>query len=113
MDQLIFYRKSIKTVLEDYQKWISQASNEGVQSFLSLDEERDQYLWFTVGWQGKARVFNVQVYIRIAAGKVWVEEDWTKQGIVDELLAAGIGQEDIVLGFQHPTKRELTGFAVA
>ena len=53
------------------------------------------------------------VYMRIKQGKLWVEEDWTKQGIVDELLAMGVPAEDIVLGFQHPSKRPLTEFAAA
>jgi XisI protein len=53
----------------------------------------------------------VTVYIRIEQGKVWVEEDWTKQGIANELLAAGVLPEDIVLGFHHPSKRRFTEFA--
>ncbi|NEO86623.1 MAG: XisI protein [Spirulina sp. SIO3F2] len=113
MDRLAFYRKSVKTILQDYHAWVAQTPGEALQSCLSLDEDRDQYLWFNVGWQGKTRIFNVIVCVQIKAGKVWVEEDWTRQGIVDELLQAGIAQEDIVLGFQHPTKREFTGFAVA
>ena len=52
------------------------------------------------------------VYLRIQNEKIWVEEDWTKQGIVNDLLAAGVVKEDIVLGFQHPSKRPLTDFAV-
>lgn len=53
------------------------------------------------------------VYLRIREGKIWVEEDWTKQGVVNDLLAAGVPHEDIVLGFQHPSKRPLTEFANA
>lgn len=52
------------------------------------------------------------VYLRIQNGKIWVEEDWT-QGIVNDLLEAGVPHEDIVLGFQHPSKRLLTEFAIA
>lgn len=113
MDRLNLYRQSIKTILQDYHAWVTQTPREGVQSCLALDDDRDQYLWFNVGWQGKERIFSVMVCVQIKAGKVWVEEDWTKQGIVDELLSAGIAQEDIVLGFQHPTKRSLGEFAVA
>ena len=50
----------------------------------------------------------VKVYLRIVQGKIWIEEDWTKQGIADQLLEAGVPPEDIVLGFQHPSKRSLT-----
>lgn len=47
------------------------------------------------------------------ANKIWIEEDWTKQGIANDLLDAGVPAEDIVLGFQHPSKRPLTEFAPA
>ena len=53
------------------------------------------------------------VYIRIEQSKIWIEEDWTKQGIANELLEAGVPPEDIVLSFQHPIKRPLTEFATA
>jgi hypothetical protein len=113
MDKLKRYRDIIQKVLTEYQEWAARANEPGIQQCLSLDPERDHYLWFHVGWQGKDRDFGVTVYLRIDQGKVWVEEDWTKQGIVNDLLEAGIPSEDIVLGFQHPNKRPLTEFAIA
>jgi hypothetical protein len=56
---------------------------------------------------------RLKVYLRIHQNKIWIEEDWTKQGIANGLLEAGIPAEDIVLGFQHPNKRPLTEFATA
>ena len=53
------------------------------------------------------------VYLRIRDGKIWVEEDWTKQEIVNDLLATGISHQEIILGFQHPSKRHFTEFATA
>jgi hypothetical protein len=111
MDQLNHYRQIIQKILTEYQQWAAGANDVGVQQCVSFDPERDQYLWFAVGWQGKDRHFGVTVYLRIAQGKIWIEEDWTKQGIANELLAAGVPPEDIVLGFQHPSKRGLTEFA--
>jgi hypothetical protein len=32
--------------------------------------------------------------------------------VVDDLLAAGVPKQDIVLGFHHPSKRPLTEFAI-
>jgi hypothetical protein len=46
-------------------------------------------------------------------GKFWIEEDWLEDGIVKELLAAGVPKEDIVLAFHHPEMRHLTEFAAA
>ena len=42
-----------------------------------------------------------------------MEEDSTDLVIVDDLLAAGIPEMDIILGFYHPSKRALTEFAIA
>jgi hypothetical protein len=113
MDKLVQYRQVIQKILMEYRDWAAGADRPGVQESVAFDEERDHYFWFRVGWSGKQREFEVMVYLRIAGGKIWVEEDWTKQGIVNELLGAGVLPEDIVLGFQHPTKRPLTEFAVA
>ncbi|MBT9315042.1 XisI protein [Leptothoe spongobia] len=113
MDKLKNYRYIIQKVLTEYQQWAAGENQPGIEQCLSLDETRDQYLWFHVGWQEKMRDFGVTVYLRIEQDKVWIEEDWTKQGIANELLEAGIPAEDIVLGFQHPSKRVLTEFAVA
>jgi XisI protein len=113
MDKLVRYRQTIKKILLEYRDWAAGGNLAGVEECVSFDEVRDQYLWFSVGWDGKRRDFSVTVYMRIVQGKIWVEEDWTKQGMVDELLEMGVPAEDIVLGFQHPSKRPLTEFAVA
>lgn len=113
MDKLAQYRQIIQKILSDYREWAAGANQTGVQECVSFDPLRDHYLWFHVGWDGKQRNFGVSVYLKIEQGKIWIEEDWTKQGIANELLEAGIPPEDIVLGFQHPSKRPLTEFAVA
>lgn len=113
MEKLNSYRKIIQDTLTEYQQWAAGANQPGVQQCLSFDESRDHYFWFHVGWNQKERDFGVTVYIRIEQGKVWVEEDWTKQGIVNDLLEAVMSPEDIVLGFHHPSKRALTEFATA
>jgi hypothetical protein len=111
MDQLNHYREIVQKILTEYQQWAAGANEPGVQQCVSFDRERDQYLWFHVGWQDKERDFGVTVYIRIEQGKIWIEEDWTKQGIVNEFLDAEVPPEDIVLGFHHPSKRSFTEFA--
>lgn len=113
MDKITNYRQIIQKILTEYQQWAAEANQVGIQQFLSFDEKRDQYFWFHVGWQDKTRDFGVTVYIRIEQGKIWLEEDWTKQGIANDLLDAGVPAEDIVLGFHHPSKRPLTEFSVA
>jgi hypothetical protein len=113
MVKLTHYRQIVQKILTEYRDWAAGSNQIGVQECVAFDEERDHYFWFSVGWNGKHRDFGVMVYLRIERDKVWIEEDWTKQGIANELLEAGVPPEDIVLGFQHPSKRPLTEFALA
>jgi len=113
MDKLEKYRQIIQKILIDYQQWAAGANQTGVNQHVSFDEQRNHYFWFHLGWDGKRRDFDVTVYLRIENNKIWIEEDWTKQGIANDLLDAGVPAEDIVLGFQHPNKRPLTEFATA
>ncbi len=113
MAKLTQYRQIIQKILSEYRDWAAGANQVDVQQCVSFDQERDQYLWFHVGWDQKRRDFGVTVYLEIKEDKIWIEEDWTKQGIANELLEAGVPPEDIVLGFQHPNKRPLTEFAIA
>jgi hypothetical protein len=52
-------------------------------------------------------------YLRLTNGKIWIEEDWTKEGIAHELVLEGVPHEDIVLAFDPPFVRHLTEFATA
>jgi hypothetical protein len=116
MDQLKYYRSTIEKILTEYYKLGvkgGMALDElETDSRLAFDEERDQYLWFRSGWEGKKRICHITMYLRIKDGKIWVEEDWTDLCVVDDLLAAGIPKSDIVLGFHNPYKRKFTEFAV-
>ncbi|NEP08917.1 MAG: XisI protein [Symploca sp. SIO2C1] len=115
MDKIDFYRTTIKQILTRYYEMTLQAAlvsdDSETEDRLALDEERDQYLWFRSGWEGKQRIRYITMYLRIKDGKIWVEEDWTDLCVVDDLLAAEIPKSDIVLGFHHPSKRALTEFA--
>jgi hypothetical protein len=113
MAHLVQYRQIIQKILSDYRDWLAGANQIGIQNFVSFDQENDHYFLFHVGWNDKQRDFGVTVYIRLDRDKIWIEEDWSKQGIANDLLEAGVPPEDIVLGFQHPSKRPLTEFAIA
>jgi XisI protein len=115
MDKLEVYRKTIKKILTGYYEMTVKGAialdELEADDRLAFDEERDQYLWFRSGWNGKERIRHITMYLRIKDGKIWVEEDLTDLCVVDDLLAAGISKSDIVLGFHHPSKRPLTEFA--
>ncbi|MBD2204133.1 XisI protein [Calothrix sp. FACHB-1219] len=117
MDTLIQYRNTVQKNLKKYYELSNTQSAKNTEPTISdrliLDEQSDQYLWLRCGWDGKRRVQHIILYLQIHNGKIWVEEDSTNLAIVDDLLAAGIPQTDIILGFHHPSKRALTEFAIA
>ncbi|MFN7567551.1 MAG: XisI protein [Microcystis sp.] len=113
MDRLEKYRHAIKKVLTEYHEWVSGSANLDQESCLVFDEIHDQYFWLFMGWEGKKKIRNIQVHIRIKNEKIYIEEDWTEEGIATELLREGISKEDIVLAFYDLETRKLTGFAVS
>ena len=116
MDKLEYYRRTIETLLTEYYEMTVKGEKDRddaeTEHRLAFDEEREQYLWFRSGWDGKQRIRHFIMYLQIKNGKIWVEEDGTNLCVVDDLLAAGISKSDIVLGFHNPYKRKFTEFAV-
>jgi len=99
--------------LNEYDRLIANQTAANIEMLLAFDEKRDQYLWFQVGWQQNKRIKGMTVHIQIKNNKIWIEEDWTEEGIANELLKEGVPQSDIVLAFHHLDDRPLTDFAVA
>ncbi|MGB3203972.1 MAG: XisI protein [Crinalium sp.] len=112
MDRIKNYRYLIKKILTEYHNWVSASSNLTDETCLVFDENNDHYLWCLIGWEGKKRTKNTQVHIRIKQDKIWIEEDWTEEGIATELVTVGVPKEDIVLAFYPPEERSFTEFAV-
>ncbi|MDJ0735703.1 MAG: XisI protein [Nostocaceae cyanobacterium] len=114
MDKLEHYRDVIKKILTEYEELASQTPNpSGVDSILALDDKRSQYLWLVIGWKDGRRVKGITIYVRIKNDKIYIEEDWTEEGIATDLLREGVPQSDIVLAFHSPEKRQYTEFATA
>ncbi len=113
MDKIAHYRQVIKQVITEYVNFGINRHRTGVDWLLAFDEEHDQYLWLKAGWTKQHRVYGVTLHVRLYNGKIWVEEDWTEDGIATELVNAGVPREDIVLGFCVPQDRDMTDFAVA
>jgi XisI protein len=111
MDQVERYRKILKEIVTEYASW--GASRADIRNEAAVDEDRNHYEVVSVGWQGRHRVHGSVVHLDIIDGKVWIQHDGTNRPVADELLAAGIPREDIVLGFQPPDLRKYTDFAEA
>ncbi len=113
MEKIIHYQNLIKQILTEYERISAQAPVPDIDEVLMFDDERKQYLWFNIGWKQGKRVKGISVYVRIKNEKIYIEEDWTEEGIATELLREGVPKEDIVLAFHDPETRKLTEFALA
>jgi hypothetical protein len=113
MDKVHEHRVIVRQVLTDYCQLYSQSNSSDVETVLLSDRSQDQYLLIRLGWEGDRRVNRTVIYVRLREGKIWVEEDWTEEGVATDLLALGVQREAIVLAFHPPHLREHTEFAVA
>ena len=66
-----------------------------------------------MGWHQDERIKSVMIHVRLKDEKIWIEEDWTEEGIATYLLAKVIKKGEIVLEFHSPNVRKYTEFAIA
>ena len=105
------YRPIIEKIFQDYADFLD--TDRQIQIELVLDQTRDRYLLVETGWQNGYRIYGTLLHIDIIDQKIWIQHDGTEDGIADELVAAGIPQNQIILAFKSPEIRLYTGFAVA
>jgi hypothetical protein len=110
MDRVEYYRHSICDFLN---KYVNAWQEEGIDTQLIIDSERDRYLILRVGWEGDRRINNVVFQFDIKNGKIWIQENNTDVEIDRYLEEIGISKQEIVVGFHHPLMRESSDFAVA
>lgn len=113
MERIAQYQNTIHCLLADYAQLYATIDETGVDTDTISDDEHGEYLLMRIGWRGETRVRRSVFYLRLRNGKIWIEEDWTKEGIATELMSRGVPREDIVLAFNPPELRDLTEFAVA
>ena len=112
MDKSTEYPKLINYILKEYVELCNCRPNRDIETFLIVDEPKGHYIWMNLGWQNDERITGMTVYVRIRDSKFWIEEDWTEDGIANDLVRAGVPKEDIVLAFHEPKMRQYTDFAV-
>lgn len=66
-----------------------------------------------MGWKLDERIKSTTIHVRIQNQKIWIEEDWTEDGVVTDWLEAGVPNGNIVLAFHPPHLRKYTEFAIA
>ena len=65
------------------------------------------------GWENNRRVHSCIVHAEIRNNKIWIHYDGIEDSITNELVAAGVPKDCIVLAFNTPEIREHTGYAIA
>ena len=110
MDRVEEYGKIIETILRDYAKIPYAYGN--LERRLLIDHQSHNYALITQGWQLNKRVHGCLIHVEIQDGKVWIQRDGTEEGIADELVAAGMPKENIVLAFHPPEVRQYSEYGV-
>ncbi len=111
MDRTEQYRLIVQRLIEEYASY--KPSHGQIETEAIMDRDKDHYEVMHVGWDGLRRIHGSVVHIDIIEGKVWIQYNGTTQPVAEELAAAGIAREDIVLGFQPARVRQHTGFAAS
>ena len=110
-DGLEMLRDAVERLLTEYAEFLG---DDGVSACeLVFDRLRDHYLLVETGWENNARIYGTLIHVDIIGGKLWIQHDGTEDGVADELVAAGVPKESIVLAFRSAARRALTEFAVA
>ena len=103
MDTLQCYQDIVKQVIQQYARFTPSHGNIRLDSV--FDDARGHYALMQTGWTHQAsssqkkRVRGNLIYITLREQKVWIEYDGMEQSIIDELIAAGIPDDRIVLAF--------------
>ena len=107
----IDYRDLIEQIIEQHAT--ESNPNDTATERIVFDRNRDSYLLLYVGWHGEERIYGVSIHIEIIDEKIWIQQDFTEEGIANQFVELGVPKTDIVLGFRAPVVRKFTEFSVA
>lgn len=89
------YKKSVKKMLSEY----ALSSPPWTRTKLLFDDEHLGYIVMRVGWYKGKRVHRCLIHIDIIDDKVVIQANNTEDLLKTELMARGIPEEKICLGF--------------
>ena len=110
MDSLNNYRKLVKQLVTEYAEL--PVFDSGTQNATIFDVENDRYMFINIGWSKEGRIHHCVIHIDIIDGQVWIQANNTDRLIAEELVAAGIPPESIILGLQPPDVRPYTTYGL-
>ena len=110
MDTRETYRQAILRILESHRPRLQ--SPDALQVTLVRDHEQGHYLMICYGWQPAGHYsFGCVLHIDLTEeNQVVVRHNGTEDMIGDDLHAAGVAKEDIILAFHEPEVQAASGF---
>jgi hypothetical protein len=90
-------REIIKRVIQRYAQF--KPSHGDIHLSTLFDEQQDRYALMQSGWDRGRRVSGNLIYVTLHNDKIWIEYDGMEQGITQDLIAAGIHPDRIILAF--------------
>jgi len=81
------YSSLIKQALTSYASLLAKNPSPSYDIILAFDDEHHQYLLRKLGWTESSRFRQTVLHIAIHKGKIWIEEDWTEEGIATYFLS--------------------------
>lgn len=103
------YREIIQKILTEKAQ---RGSDDTVEAQTIFDQDHDHYQLIYIGWHHNRRVFGPVLHLDIKNHKIWIQWNGTEDDIAAELVALGVPQQHIVLGFQPPFMRQFTDYAI-
>jgi len=104
MGKIEKYRAVIKKVLNRHIGGHTAPMDE-YETQIVTDDANGHYFLYGVGWEGLRRVHGCTLHLDLKGDKIWIQQDWTEDGVANDLEKEGVPKSDIVLAFQAPYRR--------
>lgn len=108
--QLEQWHKILEKILQDYANLTYRYGD--INHHVIISRDLKHFMLVHEGWENNCHVYGTIVHAEIRNGKIWIHYDGTEEGITDELVAADIPKNSIVLAFHPHEVRQHTGYAV-
>lgn len=105
------YSQILRRIIDHYAQFKSAVGE--IETEIVIDEALGHFELMRSGWINGRRVHGSLIHIDIRGEKIWIQHDGTEEGVANELVAAGVPKDKIVLAFKSPELRKHTDFAVA
>jgi hypothetical protein len=95
------------------QECVRRYATPDARMFTVFDRDDRHFLVMEEGWNGNKRIHTAFVHIERQEGQILIQQDYTNHGIANDLVAAGIPKENIILAYKPPALRSEVEYAAA